>query len=936
MSGGPRRLPSLPSGEALRAALAKGRSRLAKGLSGARRRLSDAWRGLSDAGRRAAVVGRRLSRLPAEGLLWARRALGRDAAAGDGRTASKSGDGRDADGGGKAPAEAEDGGDAAADGDGKTPAEAEDGGDAAADGDGKTPAEAGDGGDAVAAEGGRAPTEAGDGRDAAADGGGQAPAEAGDGRDAAAAEDGRAATESRGRRFWTAGSLSMRLYIGIGGAVALTLTASVVAWFSLLRIDDAQSGVTDSIPGVVTAFLLAGQGNSLAAAAPRLVAATGSEDLERVRVGVATDRELFEQRLDELLALREGGEDIDAIRRRAESLALNIQAIESLVEEDLTLRERSERVAVELANLQLLLERQLAEAIDDQFFYTVTGYRERGRPSASTRNHFNETEFHRFRYLMELQQAGNLGTQILASVFNISDVRQLEPLRERFEASSAKIGRNIGSLEDSGLLNSALIGSFDRLRRIGLEAEGGFALQVQALSLTDRQEELLAANRELAGALGTEIETQLGGARERSLAATRQATRTSQLARNLLLWIVALAVVGAFGIGWFYVHPLVGRIKWLSERMRAMAGGELQTEVSMSGRDEVAEMAAALEGFRRSALEAQRLNLVEKLAEELRGKNEELEKVLGELRHAQDQIVMREKLAALGELTAGVAHEIKNPLNFVKNFSEGAIEVLDEMKELIKEADGELSKEQCKTIQEIGEDLSENLSSILRNGERANRIVQDMLSMGRGSGEPQPVDINGLLEEHANLAYHAARATDPDFQLTIRKDLDPNAGEITVVPHDLGRVFLNIVGNACHATDEKRRKIEEETGARLKAGEGYEPAIEIGTRRDAEAVTVTVRDNGCGIPDDLVEKVFNPFFTTKPPDKGTGLGLSLSNDIVVEHGGAISVESEAGEYTEMRIRLPLKSELAARAALEDEDVPDGEPARDGTDAPGRD
>lgn len=197
------------------------------------------------------------------------------------------------------------------------------------------------------------------------------------------------------------------------------------------------------------------------------------------------------------------------------------------------------------------------------------------------------------------------------------------------------------------------------------------------------------------------------------------------------------------------------------------------------------------------------------------------------------------------------------------------------------------------------------MATILRNGERANRIVQDMLGMGRGSEDFQVIKLNPLVTEHVNLAYHTARAADPEFMLAIEEQLDPNAGEITVIPHDLGRVFLNMVSNACYATDEKRKRIQARGDGATAAGERYTPTIQVATRRDEDYMTVTIRDNGCGIPKKNIDSIFNPFFTTKPPDKGTGLGLALSNDIVVQHGGFIKVNTKDGEYTEMTVVLPL-------------------------------
>ena len=266
-----------------------------------------------------------------------------------------------------------------------------------------------------------------------------------------------------------------------------------------------------------------------------------------------------------------------------------------------------------------------------------------------------------------------------------------------------------------------------------------------------------------------------------------------------------------------------------------MAGGNLELTADVGGRDEVAEMAAALEVFRRHALEVQRLNLVEEMAEQLQEKNAQLEDVLADLQRAQDQIVMREKLAALGELTAGVAHEIKNPLNFVKNFSEASEELIEELNEILEEIGDSISEDQKSWIAEIQGDLSGNLKRIRSHGDRANRIVTDMLSMGRDTGEWQMSNINNLLEEHARLAYHSARATDSEFQLDLQHDLDPDVGEMRVIARDLSRVFLNMVGNACDATDEKRRKIWGAAEENEPYGESYSPILWLSTQTHRRA-----------------------------------------------------------------------------------------------------
>ena len=368
--------------------------------------------------------------------------------------------------------------------------------------------------------------------------------------------------------------------------------------------------------------------------------------------------------------------------------------------------------------------------------------------------------------------------------------------------------------------------------------------------------------------------------------------------RVFLLAVSALCVVGTWLVVWLLVRRgLLARIEMLAVWLRCLAGGDLEARVAVSGNDEVAELAVGLELFRRHALELRRLSLVEGSAEDRSNEPAELEQALIELQLAREQVVAQQKLASLGELTAGVAHEIRNPLNFVKNFSESSAELLTELQETLEEGGDGLNEGRQNLVREIVSDLHENLERIRSHGERANRIVHDMLMLTRGSVEFQSIDVNSLLDEHARLAYHSARATDPNFQLDLRRDLDPELGELDVVPQDLGRVFLNMVSNACYATNERQ------VAARL-SGEDYSPTVRLTTRGDAGRVEISIWDNGNGMPPEVVERMFNPFFTTKPTDQGTGLGLSISSDIVRQHGGAIRVNTEPGEFTEMLVELP--------------------------------
>ena len=738
------------------------------------------------------------------------------------------------------------------------------------------------------------------------------------------------------RLFESRFRIATQLYVGIGGAVVLTVGASLVGWFSFNSVGQAQSQVNDeSLPEMEAAFGVAQESGTLVDAAPRLMAATNPSDLASVSASVDEARESLEANLAvllgsetsevsltaeaiELFDVSGGGETPEVgrserIRERVDSLIVNINAIRDDMTRLYDLNVRRDALRRELATIREKMDDTMVPVVDDQLFYTMTGYESLDAPPVSREEHFTEDELARYRNLAGLQADATTANQLLESAFSISSAPLLEPLRERFESAKGSIERNIAALEESPLRDE-ITPLTSRLLELGTGDDNGFDLLEQRLQLIQRQQSLLELNSGIAIELVSDVNSLVDTARASADEATQASTQAIFTGRTLLLAISAVGVTGAVLISWLFVgRVLVRRIQLLSNWMLRMAGGDLEAQVELGGRDEVADMADALEVFRRHALEVQRLNLVEQLAEELQGKNDELESVLADLRKAQEQIVMREKLAALGELTAGVAHEIKNPLNFVKNFSESSAELLDELKEVLDENSEKISEDDQSYIQEISDDLNANLNRILSHGDRANRIVQDMLMMGRETGEERPTDINALLDEHARLAYHSARATDPNFQLHIEQELGPDVGEIVVKPQDVGRVFLNMVGNACDATDEKRRELHE-GGDR-----SYMPTLSLFTKRGEENIEVRIRDNGKGMPPDVADKIFNPFFTTKPTDRGTGLGLAISNDIVRQHGGSIEVTSEPGEFTEMIVRLPLEPAQAVASA------PEGEP-----------
>jgi signal transduction histidine kinase len=271
---------------------------------------------------------------------------------------------------------------------------------------------------------------------------------------------------------------------------------------------------------------------------------------------------------------------------------------------------------------------------------------------------------------------------------------------------------------------------------------------------------------------------------------------------------------------------------------------------------------------------------------------------LEDLRTAQDRLVQTEKLASLGQLTAGIAHEIKNPLNFVNNFSSLSAELVEELDETLTAAP--LDQKMRADLGELTQILKSNLEKVVQHGKRADSIVKNMLLHSReGSGEHRPADINALLDESLNLAYHGARAERPGFNIILEREFDEDAGAIDLFPQEITRALLNLISNGFHAASKRKTENGEP---------GYEPTMRATTRNLGDAVEIRVRDNGTGIAAEVKEKMFNPFFTTKPAGEGTGLGLSMTHDIIVkQHGGSIDVVTSPGLFTEFRIVLPRKS-----------------------------
>ena len=694
--------------------------------------------------------------------------------------------------------------------------------------------------------------------------------------------------------------ISTQLYAGIWAAVALTMAAGLVGWFSFNRVGEAQNVVNeDTLPEMAAAFRVAQFSSNLVDAAPRLATAIDQRELIDIAAGIAATNDAFVEQIVELEKDAGDTEQYRQLRAYSESLVSNIAAIYNDKVELFGLATDKEDIQGGLATLRTRLDSIMLPVLDDQFF-DIVSLRPPGEGATTAESAFFEDQMVAYRSLTEIQSNANIAAQLLATALSLSDSSQVEPLRGVFKATVDEIEAILGNLSELEQRDD-LQQFFSQLSTLGLGTNGGFNLVARELRLLDRQNELLANNRVLALNMVNEIDVLVDSARERADGATLASDQAIQTGRTLLLFISIVCVAGAALMAWLYVgRVLLRRLSHLSNRMLSMAKGDLETQVTIKGRDEVADLAEALEVFRRHALEVQRLNLVEQLATELKEKNIQIEKVLSDLQRAQEQIVVQGKLAALGELTAGVAHEFRNPLNFIRNFSEASKDLLSELREILDAPAADQTEEDRVYLLEIADYLESNMERILSHGDRADRIVEDMLRMGGGSGEKQPTDLNGVVHNRLTLAYQSARALDPDFNLTIREDYDPRLVEVEVIPQDIGRLFLNLISNACYATNQRRVTVEA-SGTR----EPFIPELRVSSRREADRVVFRVWDNGGGIPSDIIDSIFNPFFTTKPADQGTGLGLALSSDIARQHGGLIRVETEQGESTTMIVELPL-------------------------------
>jgi signal transduction histidine kinase len=637
----------------------------------------------------------------------------------------------------------------------------------------------------------------------------------------------------KGFRF----GIAFRLLAGLASLVLLTAGAGGVALFALRAYQRALDEVAQQhLPALASSATLVQQTQKLVATAPALIVAESQYQRRSLMVRISSQKASIDQQLEALRRFGLGADELAAISRVQADLVDNLSELDTAVERKIDQDRRIQDLAQEL--------RQLRERVHALESSSRTGG---GGPA--------------------IQDWLGRSDEILALLLTAFDTENKGALDSTRVQLIDAIGRivTIGTqLPDPERATAA--GIVSELGTLGLDNAGLLATRAEQLDSERTERSALALNRLLADQLVTAVSGPQQRITQAALDLGAAASERTRETAQRLVGIVIAGVLAAAVILIYISRSVIRRLHRLQLSMQGRQAG-LETPIDTHGHDEIAEMAQALDFFVRTISE----------------REAETERALVELKAAQASLVHAEKLASLGQLTAGIAHEIKNPLNFVNNFAALSLELCDELLTAQRAGD------------QAGQDdlvriLAGNLGKIRDHGKRADSIVRSMLQHSRdGNSQPQRVDFNALVDEAINLAYHGARAQDPDFQITVKREFAAGLGQVELVPQDITRVLLNLLANAFYAAAHGRSK----------------PMVGIATAGDAQGAEVRITDNGNGMTKEVQAKLFTPFFTTKPTGEGTGLGLSLSYDIVVhQHRGRIGVDSVFGSHTTITVSLP--------------------------------
>ena len=712
--------------------------------------------------------------------------------------------------------------------------------------------------------------------------------------------------------------ITSQMYLGLTIYVLLIFMASFLGWSSLQEMHEIQKTITQrSIPEFSLAINIGQQSVDLTNMAPKLLVADTEEDVIGVRKLINSSEEKLSLILQQMEDAKARNPHISSdIKEQIIGLIDNLEKLEASVMSGLRLKEEINSLMGKALSTSRDIDRLLLTEIDNSTFFMYTGWKSLNQKNPSPISVRHKEQFlDYYRSLLSLKAQGQLVSNLLNEAHRLTDADHIQPLRERFRSALRNCKHSL-NLINNKKFKDTIVPKINLLENVGFGSGnqmGFFKLLEKVFKEKTSQKTYLTNNQSIVSSLSSQTQSLIEGIQTAGGETAGLFEKSVDQKRNQLLVLNIISIILALFSAWFIVGKFfIGRIKQLSSTMLTMAGGNLEIPLKIKGNDEISDMAKALEIFRRYAVEAQQMDLVKKLAGEVQEKNSALEETISQLKSAQKQIILREKLASLGQLTSGIAHEIKNPLNFINNFSSISKELLEDISKEIANPENNLSAESRSFIEMTLKDLNENLSRINNHGQRVNDIVKGMLQHSRGqSGQKEIVDLNRFVDSTVNLAYQGKRSTNSDFNVELITKYGDKLSDIEINAQDISRVVLNLVTNACDAIEDKTKKLSDEQKKE------YNPCIWISTEKRDELIIITVKDNGPGVPEDLAQKIFNPFFTTKSTDKGTGLGLSLSHDIINKHGGKLYLK-HLEEGSKFIVELPLNNEQDEKS-IEDED-----------------
>ena len=703
-------------------------------------------------------------------------------------------------------------------------------------------------------------------------------------------------------------SIGTQLYLIIAIFVLLIFFSGLLGWNSIHEMNDIQKSITkERIPELSLAIKIGQESVALSNLAPKLLTADSEDRVAQLK---NLNRKNAQQISAILIQLKQTHPDQTIIAKyesHYEELINNLDLLETSVIQTLKQKQQLKSMLTKSLDKAYDINRTLISEVDKQTFFLQTGWKSlRQKKPVPLAQRAKQKSLNYYRSLLELKAQTQLASGLINQSVQLSNPDLIQPLRERFRAALGNCKQSLLRMENNQFRKN-VFQQIQDIEKIGLgspKSKGLFGFLESIFKQTQLQKEYLASNQNAANNLSSQTQQLINNIEKIGLDTTKIFEDKVDVKKVQFTMLNLISLVLAFITTFFLIGKLfLTRIRHLSQTILTMSEGNLEAPLNLKGNDEISDIGKAMEVFRQYALEVQKLNLVQKLAKEVQDKNTKLEGTINQLKKAQQQIVMQEKLASLGQLTSGIAHEIKNPLNFINNFSKISQELLEDLSRELVEPENNLSKQSQSFIEEVLADLHSNMDKINSHGQRANDIITGMLRHSRSNqeGVAEAILFNPFLNSCINLAYQGKRAAGSKFNVDFKKDYDDNIGEAEINPQDISRVIINLVTNAYDALEEKSKKLSEQEKA------NFSPCIWIQTRKNGETLEIRVGDNGPGIPQDNFDKIFNPFFTTKSTDKGTGLGLSLSYDIVYKYGGQLKAGCSMAGGAEFIMELPFKA-----------------------------